>query len=92
MTKEDLENLMRKHHVWGSTLGGAGNSSVTEETNKFVAKTGGLPNLSFFAELAALANVPIESISCDTKNHGSGCETCGYGGGTSYTVTIPKAQ
>ncbi len=91
MTKEDLENLMRKHHIWGLTLGGAGNSSVIENEKSFVAETDGLPNLFFFAELAALANVPIESIHTEAEDHGSGCETCGYGGGTSYTFTVSKS-
>lgn len=91
MTKQDLENLMIKHQVWGLTLGGTGSSSVTENKSNFIAETDGLPNLSFFAELATLANVPIESIKCEAEYHGSGCETCGYGGGTSYVVVVPKS-
>jgi len=87
-----FEALMDKHHLSGYTLNGAGRSGVTKKDGKLVAEMGGLPNLRFFAELSRLSGVPIEDIQVEDSDHGSGCETCGYGGGVVYTVTLPAKR
>lgn len=47
-----------------------------------------LPNLSFLIALAVECLVPAECVSVDHVNLGEGCETCGYGGGTEFTVEV----
>ena len=48
----------------------------------------GLPELSFFLNLARDLKVPIENIETDSRDLGPGCETCGYGGGQEVNVKV----
>lgn len=86
---EQIEALMKAHGVWGLTQGGAGNSSVEREGDRYVIESDGLPQLPFFIELAKLTGVALETITTESRDHGSGCDTCGYGGGTEYLIYVP---
>lgn len=86
---EKIKNLMADHGLLGLTLGGAGDAGIAVRDGAYVINVGDLPNLSFFIALAQLVGVPLESIKTEDEHNGPGCETCGYGGGTEYVITVP---
>lgn len=47
-----------------------------------------LPVLPFYIHLAAEFLVPLNQVSVEHEYLGEGCETCGYGGGNQFTVTV----
>lgn len=86
---EKIEELMKKHGVWGLTAGGAGSAHVELKDGRYVLETDGLPQLTFFVELAKLVGIELETIKTESNDLGSGCDTCGYGGGTEYLIFVP---
>lgn len=88
--KAEIEALMKEHDLWGPYLNGAGDSSVTEKEGAYVLTFDDMPQLSFFVALSGLCRVPIDSIKVETDEIYGGCETCGYGAGIEYTVTVPS--
>lgn len=92
MNQADVDALIKKHHLDGYTLNGAGDVGAEQLADgRWKITLGGLPNLGFFVELAALASIPIEAIVTDTEEHESGCDTCGFGGGTELIAYVPGA-
>jgi hypothetical protein len=89
---EAIESLMSEHHLVGFTLNGYGSSKVIEDHGNYVITVDALPQLPFFIALAKLVDVPLETIKTEDEDHGSGCETCGYGGGTEYVITVPAKR
>lgn len=77
---EMVQRVCEEHGVFGST-------KVTG-VEKIEIEFDSLPQLPFYFSLAAEFLVPIEDIKVEDDYLGEGCETCGYGGGTKYTVTI----
>ena len=93
MIEADITDLMKKYQVDGYTLNGAGHAGVERlKDGRLKLTFGGMPNLNFFVDLAALAGVPIGSIETEVEEGGSGCDTCGYGGGTEYFAYVPQAS
>jgi len=89
MNETEIDALIQKHHLGGCTLNGAGKVKAVKTGKYWEIVFAGLPNLKFFMELAKLAKVPLETITCEDEYNGDGCETCGFGGGTTYTVKVP---
>jgi hypothetical protein len=92
MNAAEIDALMKKHNISEYTLNGAGHSGAELLSDgRWKLTFGGLPNLGFFVELAALAGVPIESIQTDSDESYGGCDTCGYGAGVEYFAYVaPK--
>jgi hypothetical protein len=91
MTIQAITALMNEHHLLGYTRNGAGEASVKKTNKGWVLTLGGLPQLPFYIALADLLNVKLEKITTEADDYSDGCETCGYGAGTEYIVTVPRA-
>ena len=89
--QHEIEDLMRKHHIWGLYRGGKGDTSVNEESGHWVLKFGDMPNLAFFVELSDLCRVPLTSIRTHSESYSGGCDTCGYGAGNEITAYVPQS-
>jgi hypothetical protein len=86
---DDIKQLARKHDLSPFAYSDGG---VDETADKWVLTLDGLPQLPFYVALADLLEVPLLSITTRGDDHGPGCDTCGYGGGVEYVITVPKSR